>query len=94
MPTHAHVLHHREVTTGLRRAMASYARWRHHERGTAGRVWLRLDEPTRSVTAQKRRRDERYVHLNPCRDGLVRDPLGWAFSTHRDAVGLAIDPVR
>lgn len=25
---------------------------------------------------------------------MVTDPLSWAFSTHRDACGLALDPVR
>jgi len=30
--------------------------------------------------------------LNPCRDGLVRDPLAWPWSTHRDAVGAVAEP--
>jgi hypothetical protein len=38
------------------------------------------------------RRQVRYVHLNPCRDKLVHDPLEWAWSTHRDAVGAVADP--
>lgn len=33
------------------------------------------------------------MHPNPCRARLVADPLAWPFSTHRDAVGLAVDPV-
>jgi hypothetical protein len=35
-----------------------------------------------------------YVHRNPVVDGLVEDPLEWSFSTHRDALGLAIPAVR
>ncbi len=42
---------------------------------------------------QKIRRSLRYLHLNPCRDGLADDPLAWAFSTHRDACGLMVQPV-
>lgn len=39
------------------------------------------------------RRTVRYIHLNPCRAGLVTDPLAWPFSTHRDMTGFAIAPV-
>jgi hypothetical protein len=37
-------------------------------------------------------RDIRYLALNPCRAGLVRDPLEWLWSTHRDVVGAVADP--
>jgi hypothetical protein len=37
-------------------------------------------------------RDCRYVALNPARAGLVRDPLAWYWSTHRDVVGAVADP--
>jgi hypothetical protein len=37
-------------------------------------------------------RDVRYLALNPCRAGLVRDPLEWLWSTHRDVVGAVADP--
>lgn len=39
------------------------------------------------------RRQIRYVHLNPCRANLTRDPLSWEWSTHRDWVGLTLDAV-
>jgi len=38
------------------------------------------------------RRELRYVALNPCRDDLVRCPLAWPWSTHRDIVGACVDP--
>ncbi len=38
------------------------------------------------------KRQIRYVHLNPCRAGLARDPLEWEWSTHRDLLGLVTDP--
>ena len=37
-------------------------------------------------------RQVRYVVLNPCRSGLVRDPLEWLWTTHRDVVGAVVDP--
>lgn len=37
-------------------------------------------------------RQIRYVHLNPCRDGLCKDPLEWEWSTHWDILGLIKDP--
>ncbi len=37
-------------------------------------------------------RQIRYVHLNPCRRSLCRDPLGWEWSTHRDYVGAIANP--
>ena len=33
-----------------------------------------------------------YIELNPPRAGLVRDPLEWPWSTHRDVVGAIADP--
>ena len=33
------------------------------------------------------------VHVAPCRRGLVDDPLAWAWSTHRDHLGLALPAV-
>ncbi|HEY3356624.1 MAG TPA: hypothetical protein VGQ83_25460 [Polyangia bacterium] len=38
------------------------------------------------------RRDVRYLALNPCREGLCRDPLSWLWSTHRDVMGAVADP--
>ncbi len=37
-------------------------------------------------------RQVRYVALNPCRSRLVRCPLAWRWSTHRDVVGASVDP--
>ena len=37
-------------------------------------------------------RSVRYVHLNPCRAGLVSDPLSWPWSTHRGLIGAELDP--
>lgn len=37
-------------------------------------------------------RTVRYIALNPCRKDLVRCPLAWPWSTHRDVVGAIADP--
>jgi hypothetical protein len=37
-------------------------------------------------------RSARYIHLNPCRAGLAKDPLEWEWSTHRDLVGAVANP--
>lgn len=42
--------------------------------------------------AGKLLRQVRYVHLNPCREGLCRDPLEWEWSTHLDLLGAIVDP--
>jgi hypothetical protein len=51
-----------------------------------------LGEPGVVAGRQHLARQVRYVHLNPCRAGLVRDPLAWPWSTHRGVVGAEVDP--
>ncbi len=92
MPDHVHVIHTDDVRVAMGRAMQGYARRRNAHRGVGGA----LSEPVRGEALeddQKVRRSIRYVHLNPCRAGIVADPLDWPWSTHRDAVGLTLDPV-
>ncbi len=55
--------------------------------GTARMARVTIIENTRTL-----RRELRYVALNPCRDDLVRCPLAWPWSTHRDLVGACVDP--
>ncbi|MEZ4234925.1 MAG: hypothetical protein R3F59_01920 [Myxococcota bacterium] len=93
MPDHVHLLHDQDVRQRLARALAAHARWRNARHGLGGSLVAPLPRAERLVDAQKVRRSVRYVHLNPCRAGLVDDPLAWPLSTHRDAVGLAADPV-
>lgn len=94
MPDHFHLLHDRDLRRELGAAMSGFARWRNHERGELGSVFDCQPEASVVGDAQKRRRSERYVHLNPCRAGLVDDPLAWPLSTWRDALGLAVSPAR
>ena len=94
MPTHLHGLYRQDVQRRLAIAMRAFARWRNAHRGECGAVWAAAPAPERLADRQKQTRTERYVLLNGCRKGLHPDPLSWAWSTHRDAVGLAMPPVR
>ncbi len=51
--------------------------------------------PAAKVVPDKRDkvlRELRYIHLNPCRAGLAKDPLAWPWSTHRDVLGAITEP--
>jgi hypothetical protein len=93
MPDHVHSVV-AQPTPRFGRALSAYARWRNAQRGESGCVWERSPPPARLADAAHARRTVRYNALNPCRKGIVADPLGWPMSTHRDAVGLALHPVR
>lgn len=95
MPDHVHVqLTDPAQLAPLAVALRSFARWRNDARGESGPVWEHGGRPTPIRGRDHAERTVRYIHLNPCRRGLVADPLAWPFSTHRDAVGLALPPVR
>jgi hypothetical protein len=66
---------------------------RNHARHEHGALFAPLPPAEVLLTASKISRQIRYVHLNPCREKLVGDPLTWPFSTHRDACGLAVPRV-
>lgn len=94
MPDHLHaLLASKEDVAKLRCALRAYALWRNHHRAESGPVWEHRSEPTPVRGRQHEERTRRYIHLNPSRKRLVTDPLEWPFSTHRDAVGLAIPQV-
>lgn len=92
MPDHLHLQHPRDVRVSLGAALSGYARWRNARVGRSGPLFETLPEAEPLVDEQKIRRSIRYILLNPCRAGLVRDPLEWAWSTHRDSVGLTAWP--
>jgi hypothetical protein len=93
MPTHVHVIHRKDVREQLAAALAGFTRARNHARGERGPLFRPLPPAEVLESADKISRQIRYVHLNPCRDRLVGDPLTWPFSTHRDACGLAVPRV-
>lgn len=91
MPNHLHQIEAtddpRASRIRLARRLGAFAR----ARGYA-RLWERLPEPTPIADLKHLRRQVRYVHLNPCRAGLVGDPLCWRWSTHRGAIGAELEP--
>lgn len=93
MPNHVHLVHPADVRLALAAAMSGYTRWRDARRAVPGPPTAPLPPAEPLADADKLRRTIRYVHLNPCRARLVEDPLAWPLSTHRDATGLAVDPV-
>lgn len=93
MPDHLHLLTQRPRRRELGRALQAYSQWRNRRRGESGPCFEPAPPPDSVEGVLKERRNVRYIHLNPCRKGLASDPLEWPFSTHRDAVGLALSPV-
>ncbi len=91
MPDHVHLIieaaDRNEARRRLAQCLAAFAR-----QAGLGRIWQRVPDPVRIRDANHLARQVRYVHLNPCRAGLVDDPLCWPWSTHRGAVGLELDP--
>lgn len=95
MPNHLHALVPDDRRLALAAALSGYARWRAHRLCLASaRLWARLPSAERVEDRRKAGLVERYIHLNGCRAGLERDPLAAVWSTHRDAVGLTVRPVR
>ena len=93
MPDHLHLICDAYDRARIGRAFGSYARWRNHRRGASGPVFAPHPLPTTVADRLHLRRTIRYLHLNPVRKCLVECPLEWVFSTHRDMVGLTLDPV-
>jgi REP element-mobilizing transposase RayT len=50
-------------------------------------LWRKVPTPKPIPNEFHLRRDVRYIHLNPCREGLAKDPATWEWSTHRDLIG-------
>lgn len=94
MPDHVHLLVMERGLPHVQGALRAWALRRNHMRGEEGQVWGYRAKPREIQDDKHARRAQRYIHLNPCRAGLAGDPLEWAFSTHRDAVGLAWPAVR
>lgn len=94
MPDHLHlILPHEDPQNRLHTVLQAYTQHRNRARGLSGPLWQPRPPPVAVPNASHLGRTIRYVHLNPCRAGLVRDPLAWPFSTHRDRAGFAARPV-
>lgn len=94
MLDHFHSLCRAKDLLAVKNAMRAYALKRNVSRGESGPVWRRKERGTIVKSTKQRNVLGAYIHRNPVVAGLVDDPLAWPFSTHRDAVGLAIPCVR
>lgn len=92
LPRELHVL--TAAAAGARTAafMSAYARWRNAQRVIYGRVWAGPAEVVRVLPADAVA-TERRLHLAAAEAGLVADPLEWPWSTWRDRMGVAAEPV-
>ena len=91
MPDHMHVLLWPDVVPDpaarLGRMLGGFSR-----RVGLPRYWASVPQPTVVPNLVHFRRTVRYIHANPWREGLVKDPLEWPWSTHRDAIGARYSP--
>ncbi len=95
MPDHLHLLlPHCDAQGRFRQIRGGYSRWLTGQpRWVQPFRWGRVAPPEElAADPGHAQRTIRYLGLNPCRGGLVADPLAWLWSTHRDAVGFAVDP--
>ncbi len=92
MPNHLHVIAPSTDAEAARlSAGAALSGIRRSVQGS-GLRWQKLDLPPGIPDMHHLKRQIRYVALNPCRSGFVRDPLEWLWSTHREIAGAAVDP--
>lgn len=91
MPNHLHQIEETADPDAARRRLALRLAAFSRKQGWS-RLWERLPAPGLIPDARHLLRQVRYVHLNPCRAGLVPDPLCWPWSTHRGAVGAELEP--
>lgn len=92
MPNHVHSLEETDDARAARIRLARSLAWFGRLIGVFP-LWAPL--PPAQVVPDRLHllRQIRYVHLNPCRAGLVDDPLRWPWSTHRALIGAAMNPV-
>lgn len=93
MPNHLHVLDPtQEADHAVKRRLITFKLLELEKRlKIPFEAWEKVAAPAPVRDSRKWLTDLRYIHLNPCRDGLVSDPLAWPWSTHRDWVGLSPD---
>ena len=92
MSTHVHLVLEVESEEHARAAVRRIRN--RHDRTAPERGVAMLDEPHFQVLADDHAvfRYVVYAHGNPVKAEMVADPLGWAFSSHRDVCGLRNAP--
>jgi hypothetical protein len=92
MPNHAHLVVETDDVPAARRLLARCLGHLQRWWARGGSVWERVRAPKVVASVSSLFKELRYVSLNPPRAGLCRDPLEWAWSTHRDVIGAVVDP--
>lgn len=99
MPNHFHLLVEvGEVPTSrlMQALLTSYARWFNRTHGRRGHVFQGRYKAVVCNRDSYLLELVRYIHLNPVRAGLVRNPGAWKWSGHNEYLGTArrglIDP--
>lgn len=92
MPNHLHVVFVSEAPEADAAGFAmTLGHWQRHF-GEPGFGWEPIPPPEPVRGRAKVHRNMRYVWLNPCRAGLCDDPVEWAMSSYRDALGAVAEP--
>ena len=93
MPDHIHHVVRGADGNGVRRKLARVVNGLRRSKNPGAAVrWDPVSVVGPFTDRRKIARQIRYVVLNPARAGLVRDPLLWEWTTHRDVVGAVADP--
>jgi REP element-mobilizing transposase RayT len=92
MPNHLHMIVPTARPDEVRRQLAIELRSFTRQCMPGERLWEEVPDPREISNRDQLRREIRYVHLNPCRARIARDPLEWEWSTHRDALELVGNP--
>lgn len=99
MPNHIHLLVQlagltvNDAADEARARLGAVLRSLSRAGGPAGAVrFAPIPRPVPEDDPVKILRQARYIALNPVRADLVRDPLLWTWSTHRDVVGAVAHP--
>jgi len=90
MPNHGHLIVQEDdrlkAETAIRLSLLAFKR-------RVPSLWDSIPEPTIIPDIKHLRRQIRYIHLNPCRSHLTKDPLCWEFSTHWDFLGYTVNSI-
>jgi hypothetical protein len=92
MPDHLHILIYTDAPDAERLRLSGVLGAFSKKFHPLKSVWMQVPEGQLIPNSHHLKRQIRYVHLNPCREGLVNDPIIWEWSTHRDYLGCVHRP--
>ncbi|MCP3998512.1 MAG: addiction module toxin RelE [bacterium] len=81
------------LSSAMRHLNGSYGRWFNRRRDRVGHLFQGRFKASLIEAETYLLEVVRYIELNPCRAGLVDDPVAWPASSYRARVGLDEAPV-